>query len=98
MELFMTAQKRMGGQTYVGVSLLVPSVSGFHDGLNHALEDLKLPAPADDPVDIMERKLMIPCVEAVVEEFDNRSGDGESVLEYREKKEDICRNSGSSRY
>lgn len=35
-------------------------------------------------MDISVKKAAIPCVEGLVEEFDNRSGDCESVLVYRE--------------
>lgn len=44
----MTAQKLLEGDKYVAVCLFVSYISDFRDGLNHALDDLKLPVPADD--------------------------------------------------
>lgn len=64
----MTAQKRLKGETYVTISLLVPYIRDLRDGLdpNHALDDLKLPSPADDLVEVVAKKAAIQCVEALV--------------------------------
>lgn len=50
-----------GRRTYVPVRLLVLYISDFPNGLNCALDDLELPAPADDTVKIAARKTVIPC-------------------------------------
>ena len=50
------------------------------------MDNRKLPAQADDPVEIAARNMVILCVKARVEDFDNRCGNGESVLVYREGK------------
>ena len=58
----------------------MPYISDRRDGLNHTAGNLKLPTPEDDPVEIVARKALIPCVEALVDDIDDCWGDGESVL------------------
>lgn len=43
-------------EKYMIVSLLVPYVRDLREGLSHSLDGLKLPAPADGPVEIVARK------------------------------------------
>ena len=86
MEPSMTVQKLLEGEKYVTISLLVPYISDLRDGLNHALDYLKLPSRAYDPVENVGIKAVIPCVEALVEDLDNRWGYGEGVLVYTEGK------------
>lgn len=86
MEPFLPAQKRLESEEYVMIHLLVPYISNIRDGLNHALEYLKLSAPAIDTVEIAAKKAAIPCVGVrIVEDFHNSRGHGESVLVYREE-------------
>lgn len=68
----MAAEKGLDGKNYVSVNLLVPSLRYLLVGLNHTLDGLKLPAPADNPVEIVAGKAMVPCVETHVEDLDNR--------------------------
>ena len=70
MEPFMAAQKLLEVEKYVTVSLLVPYIGDLRDRLNHASDYLKLPAPVDKPVEIAAKKAVIPCVEALIEDFD----------------------------
>lgn len=72
MKPFITAQKVVEGGTYVKVSLLVPYIRELRDGLNHTLDDLKLPAPADNLGEITVRKAVILWAEVLADEFDNR--------------------------
>lgn len=71
-EFIMIAQKLLEGEKYAMVSLLVLYIIDLRDGVNHALDDLKLPAPADDPEEIAAKRTAILCVEVLVEDFDNR--------------------------
>lgn len=70
----MTTQKLLEGEKYVTFSLFVSYINDIQDGLNNALNYLKLPVPADDPVKITTRKAVVPCVEALAEDLDNRWG------------------------
>ena len=63
----MTAKKLLGGEKYGTIGLFVPYTSDLRDGLNHALNYLMPPAPADDPVEIAAKRAVIPCVKALVE-------------------------------
>lgn len=80
----MITQMLLECDKYVAIILLVPCISGLQNRLNHALENLKLPAPGDDPVEIVAKKTVIPCVEALVEDFDIRAGNSEIALVYKE--------------
>ena len=86
MEPFMAALKVLEGKKYMAVSLLGHYISDLRDRLNHPLDYLELPVPADDPLEIAAKKAVIQCVEALVGDFDSRWGDGESILLYWEGK------------
>lgn len=68
----MTAKMLLESEKYVTDSLLMLYISDFQNGLKNVLDYLKPPAPADDPVEIVTRKNVIPCVEELVEDLDNR--------------------------
>lgn len=59
-------------------------ISGLRDRLKYTSAYLEMPAPADDPVELAAKKAVIPSVEALAEDFNNRWGDGKIVLIYRE--------------
>lgn len=72
METLRTAQTCLEGERYGTFSQLMPYISDLRDGLNRALDYLKLPASADDPAEVAEMKAVISCVGTLIEVSDNR--------------------------
>lgn len=62
MELFMRAQKLMGGYKYMTGRLVVPHIYDLREGLKKALVGFRGPAPA------------CPVCEVLIEDFNNRWG------------------------
>ena len=67
-------------------SSVVPHIYDLRRGPNQAVADLKLCAPAEDPVEIAARRAVVPYVEALIEDFHNLSRDGKNIPTYEEGK------------
>ena len=80
MEPLMRVQKLLEGETYVTDRLAVPYTYNLREGLNKVFVDLRRPASADSRDRAKAKSSVVPCVEALMEDFNRRWGSGKNVL------------------
>ena len=80
---FMYVQKKLESNNVTG-TLAVPLICGLRTGLDLERKALQQPTPGASADVLAARVLLLPCVEALAKDFDNRSGDGSEILTFRE--------------
>ncbi|CAN0217747.1 unnamed protein product [Ascophyllum nodosum] len=80
---FMYVQKKLESNNVTG-SLVVPLICDLRAGLDSERKALQQPNPGASADVLAARVLLLPCVEALAKDFNNRFGDGSDILTFRE--------------
>ncbi|CAN0378335.1 unnamed protein product [Ascophyllum nodosum] len=80
---FMYVQKKLESNNVTG-SLVVPLICDLRTGLDSERKALQQPNPGASADVLAARVLLLPCVEALAKDFNNRFGDGSDILTFRE--------------
>ena len=80
---FMYVQKKLESNNVTG-ALVVPLICDLRTGLDLERKALRQPTPGASADALAARVLLLPYVEALAEDFDNRFGDGFDILTFRE--------------
>ena len=79
----MYVQKKLESKNVTG-TLVVPLICNLRTGLDLERKALQQPTP-DASADVLAaRVLLLPCVETLAKDFDNRFGDESDILTFRE--------------
>ena len=80
---FMYVQKKLESNNVTG-TLVVPLICDLRTGLDLERKALQQPTPGASADVLAARVLLLPCLEALAKDFDNRFGDGSDFLTFRE--------------
>ena len=80
---FMYVQKKLESNNVTG-TLVVPLICDLRTGLELERKALQQPTPGASADVMAARILLLPCVEALAKDSDNRFGDGSDILTFRE--------------
>lgn len=80
---FMCVQKKLESNHVTG-SLVVPLICDLRNGLEVERQALQQPAPGASADAQAARVLLLPCVDALAKDLNNRFGDGSDILTFRE--------------
>ena len=80
---FMYVQKKLEADNVTG-TLVVPFICDLRTGLDLERKALQQPTPGASADVLAARVLLLPCVEALAKDFENRFGDGSDILTFRE--------------
>ncbi|CAN0271272.1 unnamed protein product, partial [Ascophyllum nodosum] len=80
---FMYVQKKLESNNVTG-SLVVPLICDLRTGLDSERKALQQPNPSASADVLAARVLLLPCVEALAKDFNNRFSDGYDILTFRE--------------
>ena len=79
---FMYVQKKLESNNVTG-TLIVPLICDLRTGFDLERKALQQPTPGASADVLAARVLLLPCVEALAKDFDNRFGDGSDILTFR---------------
>ena len=79
----MYVQKKLESNNVTG-TLVVPLICDLRTGLDLERKALQQPTPGASADVLAARVFLLPCVEALAKDFDNRFGDGSDILTFRE--------------
>ena len=80
----MYVQKKLESNTVMG-TLVMPLICDLRTGLELERKALQQPTPGASADVLAARVLLLPCIEALAKDFDNRFGDGSDIVTFREE-------------